>query len=133
MTNHRYYQTFVYWSEFHVKQIDIPYLHLLLDIVAEVPKEKYLDSFKEKIKTFYYPEYIKKFLNKKNPNIRDIMWYLGELFVCNTYDKNNIYSIPQEIVDIYGAKIIKLHNLMTKCTTFEEYVQYAEDFHNYFL
>lgn len=47
--NHKYYQTFVYWSEFHVKQIDIPYAQLFLDICNNIPEEKLLSDFKSKI------------------------------------------------------------------------------------
>lgn len=129
---HKYFQTFVYWTEFHVKQIDIPYLHLLLDMYNNVSKEKYLLNFKSQIKTFYYPKYNEKFLSKVNIEIRDVMWYLGELLVCNIYDENNTYSISQEILNIYGSEIIELYNLTNKCSTFEDYVINAEEFFNYF-
>lgn len=129
---HKYYLTVVYWSEFHAKQIDIPYLHMLLDIYNGVQQEKLLFDFKNNIKTFFYSEYNKKFLNKKNPTIKDTMWYLGELFVCNLYDENNTYKIPHEIVENHKLEIIKLYELVAKYSTFEAFANNIEDFHNYF-
>lgn len=72
----KYYQSLVYWSEFHVKQIDIPYTHLLLDLFNNTPDDNILIDFISQIKTFNYPEYCKKFYDKKEPQIRDYMWFL---------------------------------------------------------
>lgn len=130
--SNKYYQILIYWSEFHVKQVDIPYTHLLIDAYSNTSKENLLHHFKSQIKTFYYPKYNSKFLNKTNPIIRDIMWYLGELYVCNTYDENNTYSISQDILNIYGSEIIKLNNLVLKCPTFLDFASNIEEFYNYF-
>lgn len=129
---HKYFQTLIYWSEFHVKQIDIPYLHLFIDLYNNIPNDKLLYDFTSQIKTFFYKEYTKKLLSKTNLTIRDIMWYLGELYVCNLYDKNNTYSISQEMIDIYGIKIIELNNLLVKAPDFQSFVIYIEDLYNYF-
>lgn len=130
---HKHYQTLIYWSEFHVKQIDIPYVHLIVDKYLNVPDDRLMDNFKKQIKTFYYEEYTKKLLNKENVAIRDIMWYLGEIYVCNQYDENNTYLIPQNVINIYGNKIVELYNLLTKTPNFEYFQKYVEDLYNYFL
>lgn len=130
--SHKYYQTFIYWSEFHVKQIDIPYLHLLLDICRNTPKEKWLLDFKKQIKTFFYPEYNKKFANNLNPQMRDIMWYFGEIVVCNLYDENNTYSIPQEILTSYEFKFLKLYTTVINCITFDDFVANVNELYSLF-
>lgn len=129
---HKYYQTLIYWSEFHVKQVDIPYLHLLLDICGNIPKEKWLLDFKKQIKTFFYPEYNKKFANKSNPQIRDIMWYFGEIVVCNLYDENNTYNIPQEILADYDLKFLNLYTTVINCITFDDFVTNVNELYSLF-
>lgn len=129
---HKYHQTFIYWSEFHAKQIEIPYTQLLSDVYNNIPQEELLLNFKNKISSFYFQGYNEKFLNKKTPNIHDIMWYLGELFVCNFYDTNTTYTIPQKIIDAYGTEITDLYDLLLKCSTFESYICHVEEFYDYF-
>jgi len=131
--NNKYYQTVIFWSEFHVKQIDIPYLQLFLDEINNIPKEQYLCDFKKQIKIFFYPEYTKKFLNKSNPRMRDIMWYLGEMVVCNLYDDENTYNIPEDIITIYGEKILELYQTLSNCLTFPQFAENIEVVHNLFF
>lgn len=130
--NHKYYQTFIYWSEFHVKQIDIPYTQLLLEIYSNIPKESWLVNFKKQIKTFFYPEYNKKFANKLNPRMRDVMWYFGEIVVCNLYDENNTYIIPQEILVKYESKFLELYTAFINCISFNDFVANVSELHRLF-
>lgn len=129
---HEYYQTFIHWSEFHVKQIDIPYMHLYLDLCMEVPQEQWLNMFTSDIKTFFYDGYTKKFLNKRDIAVRDIMWYLGELYVCNLYDNNNMYPIPQDVIDVYDNEIIELNDILLKCPNFDDFSKNAIHLHTFF-
>lgn len=130
--NHKYYQTFVYWSEFHVKQIDIPYSMLFLDMCNNIPKENLLLDFKSKIKDFYYPRFNEKFVNKKNIQIRDVMWYIGEILVCNLYDENNTYTIPQEIIELCDFDIILLYHIFENYPDFESFASEIKIFYKYF-
>lgn len=130
--NNKYYQTLIYWSEFHVKQIDIPYTHLLLDLFNKTPEDKILNDFISQIKTFNYPEYCKKFYNKKEPQIRDYMWFFGELVVCNLYDNKNTYSIPSYIVNKYGVSLEVFYQEVSKYLSFEDFVNNIENFHHLF-
>lgn len=125
---HKYYQTFIYWSEFHAKLIDIPYFSFLLGF--NKTKDEIINEFTNNVKSFYYPEYTKKFLNKQNIGMTDIMWYLGELTVCKLYDQNNVYDIPENIIHTYGQRISELYNLLFHCLTFEDFVKNIQCFHD---
>lgn len=129
---HKFCQSLIYWSEFHVKQIDIPYLHLFIDMHNNIPQEKYLYDFRSKIKSIYFQGYTQKLLAKTEFSIRDIMWYLGEVYVCNIYDEQNTYTIPQEIIEEFDASIMELYNLLSSCPDFATFVEKVEKFHNYF-
>lgn len=129
---HKYYQTFIYWSEFHVKQIDIPYLQMLFDIYKKLPREKWMLDFKNNIKSFYFPEYTNKYLGKKNPTIKEIMWYFGEVFVCNLYDENNTYNIPQEIIEKSEFDICLLYQMFEYCSNFKTFAENIKIFYKYF-
>lgn len=127
---HMYYQTFINWSEFHVKQIDIPYMHLILDII-DGKTDNFLETFKSQIKTFYFPGYTQKFISKKdNLNMRDVMWYLGELTVCNLYDKENNYKIPDEVKLILPNDFQPLYDELQQCQDFSSFLSHIETIHS---
>lgn len=125
---HEYYQTLVDWSEFHAKLIDIPYSYLLLDIAHNVPEDKYFSYLSNQIQTYLYQYCTKKFINKQNVDIKDILWYLGELAVCNLYDKNNTYNIPENIIHDYGQWILQLYTLFFQCQSFDDFANNVEAF-----
>jgi len=56
--------------------------------------------------------------------------YLNIRYSLHHQPYNFIHS---NIIYIYGSYIIKLHDLVMKCPTFEDYAQNAEEFYNYFL
>lgn len=120
VSKHKYYKTYKYWNEFHVKQIDIPYSHILLDLFRDVSEDDLLKDFIKNIKPYYYHKYTEKCLNKLKCCyiFENILCYLGEIFVCNLYDKNNTYEIPREIIDI-DPNVIELYNILQKCKDFK--------------
>lgn len=130
--NHKYYLTFIYWSEFHVKQVEIPYMFVFLSIINETTVDKELLDFKKNIKGFYYPKYNQKLIKKDKPAVRDIMWYLGELYVCKVYDSDNEYYISQEVLEVFGYKISELYDIVMRCLDFDGYIDNAEELYAYF-
>lgn len=129
---HKYYNSFVYWSEFHVKQIDIPYMQIIAGICGNQTPEEVLKYFKDNIPSFFYDEYAKKLLNKLNISLHNIMWYLGEIVVCNLYDNKKQYYIHQSVIDKHGD-ILELFEMVVKCLTFEQLVENIDSFHNLIL
>ena len=125
---HKYYQVLVYWSEFHAKLVDIPYCQKIIDTFKNVSDDKILYDFTSQINSFYYPGYTKKFLDKQNVGIKDIMWYLGELVVCNLYDKNNTYYLPESIISVCSPQILQLYDLVSHCLTFDDFANNVEAF-----
>lgn len=129
---HKYRNSFVYWSEFHVKQFDIPYMQIIAGLCGNQTAEEALLYFKENISIFFYDEYAKKLLNKTNITIHNLMYYLGEIVVCNLYDNERQYFIHQEIVDKY-PNIVELSEMVTKCLTFDQLVENIDSFHKLIL
>lgn len=127
-----YFQTFIFWSEFHVKQVDIPFIHIILAIF-QGKTEGLLDEFIAEISSFYYPEYTKKLLSKKGDfATRDIMWYFGEIAVCNKYDSNNKYTIDTRVKDMIGVNFQPVFNLLNKCLDFNSFSLHIEELHSLF-
>ena len=62
----------------------------------------------------------------------DLMYYLGEIAVCNLYDKDNQYFIHQSVIDKY-PNIVELSEMATKCLTFDQFAQNIDAFHNLIL
>lgn len=124
-----YYNSFVYWSEFHVKQIDIPSMQIISGKCGDQTPEEALKYFKTNISSFFYDKYAKKLLNKTNISLHNLMWYLGEILVCNLYDNENQYFIHQSVIDKY-PNIVELFEMVTKCLTFDQLVDNIDSFHN---
>lgn len=129
----KYFQTFIYWTEFHVKQVDIPITQVCYDILEYTAKNDWLNDFKIQISNYFYPQYTQKFLAKNEVEMRDIMWYLGEIAVCNLYDDNNTYEIPQDVIDIYGERLLQLNQHLLNCINFEGFAENITSLHQYFL
>lgn len=126
--SHYLYQTFVYWSEFHVKLFDIIYTH----IIAYLPKYNTIKGaytdFVNQIPTLYYPTITKKILNKINNNdvnIRDIMYYLGELTTCNSHDPDNTYILNDIVVAKYPL-VESLYKCLSNAQNFSTFVEHVE-------
>lgn len=130
---HRLFKYFGFWSEFHAKTIDIPCAYFIQDLLNNVPESQRFLSFKSDIRVKKYKRYNQELLESNQTHIRDLMYYLGELHNCNTYDKENNYPIPQEIKNIYGAEQIdELNNILSICSTFEEFLQHNQILYDYF-
>lgn len=123
----KYSQTFINWSEFHAKSMDNISVQIFIDKMKNVPEKNILEEFSSQIKTFYYPEYTKKLQNKTDAAIRDIMYYFGELAVCNIYDKNNTYPVPSFILSEYGDTYNEIYNILFDCLDFNGFVKNHED------
>lgn len=126
-------RTLVYWSEFHVKLFDIPYAYILFNSLQN-DISAVISNFAKDISSIYYLKFIEKILNKMPNNIRlrDIMWYFGEIVVCNLYDKNNTYIIPQEILVKYESKFLELYNAFINCISFNDFVANVSELHRLF-
>ena len=128
---HHLYQSFLYWSEFHAKLIEIQYFQKLFDEL--VHDEPYgIEYFSNNISSFYYPEYTKKMLNKiksNNCSMRDYMSYIGEIVVCNLYDKNKTYSVDKNVI-LDVPFLNTLYDMLKDRLDFSSYVQIASNFEN---
>lgn len=130
---HHSFKYFSFWSEFHAKTIEIPCAYFMQDILNKTPENQILLSLKTDIKEKNYEHYNQKLLENTQANIRDLMYYLGELHNCNTYDNENNYPIPQEIKNRYGAEQVEeLNDILSTCSTFEEFLHHNQILYDYF-
>lgn len=117
----KYYFTLVNWSEFHAKLIEIPYSQIFVNMLNNISAEDTLNYYRSNISTFYYQEYNKKLLEKTKISLRDVMWYIGEITLCNLCDIDKSYNIPQKIINRCGTIMIDLYNLLYQCLDFESF------------
>lgn len=116
---HKYLSTLLSWSEFHVQLYVMPYYYAFLTYLS-MGKINYINKFQQEIDTIYYKGYTSKLLNKRDVSIVDIMYYLGEITMCNQNDKNKHYNIDNEIIDKYPF-IDNLYYTLEACLTFESF------------
>lgn len=115
----KYFSIFKCWSEFHVQLYIMPYYYAMLACLSE-GKNDYTETFKKEIEKFYYEKYNEKLLNKDEVTIVDIMYYLGEIAMCNQNDKNKYYKIDERVLEKYPF-IDNLYSILEKCLTFESF------------
>lgn len=60
------------------------------------------------------------------------MWYIGEILICNLYDENNTYTIPQEIIELCDFDIILLYHIFKNYSDFESFASNIKIFYKYF-
>lgn len=129
---HHLFQTFVYWSEFHVKLYDIPYSYILFNSLKNNTNNVIYDFAKD-IASIYYHKFTEKFINKIPYKIclRDIMWYLGEIVVCNLYDVNNEYNIDSNIISEYPF-VTTLYDVLKNCLDIQAFCYQSEVLNSFF-
>ena len=121
---HKYYKSFILWSEFHVKQVDFMFPAMISYALQGLTETQITQEFAKDIETIYYNVCTQKYINKSDISIKDTMWYLGELYICNLYG-NHIYSIPQDVINKCDF-ISYLYKILIDCPNFEEYLLVAK-------
>lgn len=124
LRNNMYLSTVKAWSEFHVQLYVFPY-YFCYFTYCDNTKNLYQD-FISKIKTFYYNEFTKRFIAKQDKRLIDILYYLGQIVMCNLNDNETHYLIPDSIIDSYPI-IEELLPILERCLTFDMFCENIDD------
>lgn len=127
--NNKYMKILTTWSEFHVQLFIIPYYYEIIDFLCNTRSELSSD-----IRSFFYDAFNERFLTKDKHNdiaTIDIMYYLGQIAMCNQFDPNHHYSVDERIILKYPYIQI-LNNSLTKCLTFDTFCANLENLHQLF-
>lgn len=124
------YMSFHYWSEFHVKLIEISCTFLMLDIIN---KENNITYFQNNLESFYN-DYSNKLANKINPHMIDFMYYIGELYTCNVYNlhQETPYTVRNDLVAMYPFLPI-LYAVFLNSPSFDLYVRNQKEIAEFLL
>lgn len=121
ISKHKYYQLFIYWTEFHAALVSIPNSILFTESINSTLEKSYI-TLANDIRNRLYNKFLHDIIDDtSNVRTRDIMWFLGKITVCNLYDNMNSYSIDQIIIERYPF-IIDLYNCMKTMLTFDGFV-----------
>lgn len=106
------------WSEFHAQFISLPYFYSYLSFLNLVKNDKrdFDKEFRNLIGTYYYDKFNENFLNKEEICDFDIMYYLGEIAMCNQNDPSTFYLIDNRIIEQYPF-IEDLYLILNECLT----------------
>ena len=118
--NNPKHMSFLYWSEFHVKSIEIYCTFLALNIINE---ENNTECFQNNLELFYN-KYSDKLANKSKPQIIDFMYYIGELYTCNLYNPHSEtqYTVRKDLIVTYPFLPI-LYEVFSNSPSFDLYVE----------
>lgn len=116
--------SFSYWSEFHVKLIEITCMFLTLDQINE---NNNIQIFQNTLDS-YYEKYTHKLLAKQNPKMIDFMYYIGELYTCNFYNIyiESPYVVSKDLIEKYPF-LSNLYNVFSTNATFDLYVKNQQE------
>lgn len=123
---HEYFITLKNWSEFHVQLYIMPYYYSYLTFLSDNTID-YIDKFKNDIDWFYL-KFNEKLLNKDDVYITDIMYYLGEIAMCNCVSDNEAYSIDAKIIEKYPF-IDSLNMALKNMLNFESFCNNLDMLH----
>lgn len=119
---HKSYQLFIYWTEFHATLITIPNSILFVEIINYTVEQSYI-VLCDMIRNRLYNKFLNDIIDIPVTDIKmkNIMWYLAKIIVCNLYDNTNSYNISSIIIARYPF-IIDLYNCMKTMLTFDGFV-----------
>lgn len=121
--NHTYYKALELWMDFHVKLYDTVFSYVFTEMESGKSYEEALEQFRKDIPERYYPAFNENMIEMlyEGMPVSDAAHYLGEIKMCNVYDRENFYSMALKVVYFFSMDIVKLYALLFDCTTFEDF------------